>query len=579
MKRFHPILTSLFTAAVVIFMGFATPVQAIAPAGAKLGITVTVSHDKDDGEPEETEAAGVTIGLSPAAPTLSMPPDQTVLPGQSISYSYTITTNANGPEIYNLNAVVTMVDNIDGSPAVSFEQDGGPITSVTLGATAVMTAQSAGNDFIYVPSDGNFNNNVNSIDTGDTVVIGDSVYEVGGVIYETLYDNKMISLTENLVADVKVGDSISERQGFKMIISGVGVADPDSVPGSVFVTATAASASDDTLSTDDESITSVLVPVGPSLETYVRNETNPTTGSDPAYVDSLGLGFFDPNVVAAKAGDTLQYLIIQKAGNTESLTGVKMQVAMPLFTSYVPGSTTMNDAPVADVGDPPQSPLIDGLEVHSTAATPVVEGGTISVNSLALVTFKVKMDGVAATTTPSGSGPTTYKQIFVTEGTWNGDLGGISGADGYCQSEADLAGLSGTYRAWLSTESYSPASDWSGLSTGFNAFSLTNGALVATSWSDLIDGSIQHEINVSANGTEIVDAQSYVWTGTLINGEAVPPSSNGPGYNCTNWTSTQATFGSDMGNIGHAKKTDGWWTEWTPVNCGNPQARLYCFEQ
>ena len=256
-----------------------------------------------------------------------------------------------------------------------------------------MTAQSAGNDFIYVPSDGNFNNNVNSIDTGDTVVIGGSVYEVGGVIYETLYDNKMISLTENLVADVAVGDSISERQGFEMIISGVGVADPDSVPGSIFVTATAASASDDTLSTDDESITSVLVPVGPSLETYVRNETDPTTGSDPAYVDSLGQGFFDPNVVAAKGGDTLQYLIIQKAGNTESLTGVKMQATMPLFTSYVAGSTTMNDAPVADVGDPPQSPLIDGLEVHSTAATPVVEAGTISVDSLVTVTFKVIMDG------------------------------------------------------------------------------------------------------------------------------------------------------------------------------------------
>ncbi|HJP10011.1 MAG TPA: hypothetical protein QGF27_08310 [Arenicellales bacterium] len=439
MKRFHSILTSLCTAVLVLFMGFATPAQAIAPAGAKLGITVTVSHDKDDGEPEETEAAGVTIGLSPAAPTLSMPPDQTVLPGQSISYSYTITTNANGSETYDLNAVVTMVDNIDGSPAVSFEQDGGPITSVILGATAVMTAQSAGNDFIYVPSDGNFNNNVNSIDTGDTVVIGGSVYEVGGVIYETLYDNKMISLTENLVADVAVGDSISERQGFEMIISGVGVADPDSVPGSIFVTATAASASDDTLSTPDESITSVLVPVGPSLETYVRNETDPTTGSDPAYVDSLGQGFFDPNVVAAKGGDTLQYLIIQKAGNTESLTGVKMQVAMPLFTSYVAGSTAMNDAPVADVGDPPQSPLIDGLEVHSTAATPVVEAGTISVNSLVTVTFKVKV-----------------KMDEPTGGETEGGNGALSNASIQWETDPDrvtftwaVTGLSSEYEYWV----------------------------------------------------------------------------------------------------------------------------------
>jgi Protein of unknown function (DUF1554) len=40
--------------------------------------------------------------------------------------------------------------------------------------------------------------------------------------------------------------------------------------------------------------------------------------------------------------------------------------------------------------------------------------------------------------------------VFVTSQGFNGNLGGLAGADTKCQALADTAGLGGTYKAWLS---------------------------------------------------------------------------------------------------------------------------------
>src|SRR5262249_42934796 len=42
------------------------------------------------------------------------------------------------------------------------------------------------------------------------------------------------------------------------------------------------------------------------------------------------------------------------------------------------------------------------------------------------------------------------KRVFVTSTTHDGNLGGLDGADAICASLAANAGLSGTYKAWLS---------------------------------------------------------------------------------------------------------------------------------
>jgi len=44
-----------------------------------------------------------------------------------------------------------------------------------------------------------------------------------------------------------------------------------------------------------------------------------------------------------------------------------------------------------------------------------------------------------------------YKMVFVTVGSYDGNLGGTAGAAAICQTDADAAGLPGKYKAWLST--------------------------------------------------------------------------------------------------------------------------------
>jgi len=52
--------------------------------------------------------------------------------------------------------------------------------------------------------------------------------------------------------------------------------------------------------------------------------------------------------------------------------------------------------------------------------------------------------------------PETKKWVFVTLSDYTGDLGGLEGADAICEAEADDAGLTGTYKAWLSDTNVGP---------------------------------------------------------------------------------------------------------------------------
>lgn len=375
-------------------IGFATSVQAIAPAGSKLGITVKVTH-AGDATGIEQESIGVTMTLSPAAPTLSAPIDQSGLSGDNITYSYTITTNANGLDEYTLSAVVTPDSKMASPPpGVSFGS-----TSVELGATVASVSKTTGNDFILVPPDGGTDASaVNGIQANDTVVIGAGVYEVSQVSYDVAINSKIILLKTPLVSDVQVGDLVAERQSFNMIISGASLVGAEPT-GTVGVVVTATSASDTALFVNDESMTSVFTPISPSLEMYVRNETEPTTGVAVAYTSISGDEYFGMDSVTAKAGDIVQYAIVQNAGNTEPMTNVVIKASMPAFTTYETGSTTWNNVVVPDNGD--VSAMLLGAGTECVFSDPAE--CDIPKDGKAEVTFKVQMDGVAVTTTPSGS--------------------------------------------------------------------------------------------------------------------------------------------------------------------------------
>ena len=439
MRRFHNTLTPLVTAALVILIGFAPPAHAVAPKGAVLSITVTTHSDQGeqtyDSEVDGGLPSGVTVLLSPAAPTLSSQlvsyesSDGTI----EIRYSYTITTNANGADDYKLSvepgASTNMVGEAEGWVS------GDPIT---LSATAALVPHSAGDIGVYVPIPLTTESlpDENQIQVGDTVVIGGAVYKVAdhGAVnaadaesfpqLDSWTSHKLIFETP-LISDVSVGDLIAEQKTFDMWVWNPKI-DDDTLPATVGMIVTATSTSDSAFSVQDETLTSLYPAAGPSIEVFVRNVTVPTTGIDPAYTSISGDDFFnsipvyvDPSTspwkVSVSPGDTLQYAIVQKAGNDSAkapLTNVVLKAGMPPFSTYVPGSTTVNAASLDDVGEPAQSQVFDGVMVQSPGSA----AGNIAINAFAEVTFRVIMDVAAEQPAAGGA---LAEQCTVSDGGIN----------------------------------------------------------------------------------------------------------------------------------------------------------------
>jgi hypothetical protein len=175
-------------------------------------------------------------------------------------------------------------------------------------------------------------------------------------------------------------------------------------------------------------------------------------------------------------------------------------------------------------------------------------------------------DNVEVTVTPSevrNGGPSCT--VFITSATFTGNLGGLLGADSQCQMLAEAAGLSGTYRAWLSTADTSPSVRFT---QAIVPYPRVDGTLIANDYDDLTDGDITNSITLDENGVDR-SSGARLWTGTDSDGSPL-------GANCSDWTSTDGG-----GQAENQTATDFRWTadENTPhVPCRNNQ-RFYCFQQ
>jgi hypothetical protein len=167
------------------------------------------------------------------------------------------------------------------------------------------------------------------------------------------------------------------------------------------------------------------------------------------------------------------------------------------------------------------------------------------------------------------------KCVFVTSATFNGNLGGLAGADARCQAAADAVGVRGTYRAWLSTNTVAARDR---LTHATVPYYLIDGTLVANSWADLVGGGPRHAISVSEKNTAPPNANVCVggysvWTATHVSGAQSVP---GADVFCGEWNSTGngATVGSSM-------STGMYWTYKCNLAAGGcgMAASLYCFEQ
>jgi hypothetical protein len=165
------------------------------------------------------------------------------------------------------------------------------------------------------------------------------------------------------------------------------------------------------------------------------------------------------------------------------------------------------------------------------------------------------------------------KIIFVTGPSYyDGALGGLQGADQTCQTLATTAGLTGTFKAWLS-DSTTAAADR--LTHHNGPYVRTDGVVVANDWKDLTDGWLKEPILYTENHEDYVpdDSPAYwypVWSNTKVSGAIISTTSN-----CSNWTSNNP---SEFGWAGDMSSIDGSWTNGDSINCDEVHP-LYCIEQ
>lgn len=165
-----------------------------------------------------------------------------------------------------------------------------------------------------------------------------------------------------------------------------------------------------------------------------------------------------------------------------------------------------------------------------------------------------------------GTAGVDYRRAFVTANTYNGNLGGVAGANAKCQAEATAASLPGIYKAYISGDI--DAID--NLDYLRVPYRMLNGDL----WTEGdgmygIDGrDFYTGLHLGPDGTTSY-ARSRVWNATMwwaeLNGTA-----------CANWTSASA---GQTGTVGYAGAAYYWPSNmYEDINCSQ-QARLYCLEQ
>jgi len=174
-------------------------------------------------------------------------------------------------------------------------------------------------------------------------------------------------------------------------------------------------------------------------------------------------------------------------------------------------------------------------------------------------------------------------KVFVTSATYNGNLGGLAGADAKCQSLAAAANLAGTYKAWLSDATGSSPSNRFTHNPG--PYVLVDGTTIAVDWADLTNGGILVPINMTESGATLTfPPAENVWTGTRPDGTRTvrfdgnptgnPQNPNGQCSGSWNLSAFPA-----LGSVGHSGLTGLLWSAGIVSRpCGFVE-HLYCFQQ
>ncbi|GAB3099385.1 SdrD B-like domain-containing protein [Pseudomaricurvus hydrocarbonicus] len=141
---------------------------------------------------------------------------------------------------------------------------------------------------------------------------------------------------------------------------------------------------------------------GDNLAETPSNTTTTTVISAPQMTVEKTSADLTGDTAILQPGDRLRYTITVTNSGNENATDVTLKDLVPVFTTYVPGSTTLNGMAVSDVAAG-QSPLQDGLSIQAAGTATV--GVMKADGTTATVTFDVSInDGVVGGTAISNQG-------------------------------------------------------------------------------------------------------------------------------------------------------------------------------
>ena len=241
-----------------------------------------------------------------------------------------------------------------------------------------------------------------------------------------------------------------------------------------------------------------------------------------------------------------------------------------LTVGYGLGSTEFDQAwislgPPGIPGPPgPPGPALASLaSLSGLACTVGTAEGSTRVDVAA--TGAVSMTCVPAST-PS---PADGRLMFTSSATYDGNLGGMAGADALCNSLATAAGLSTGYRAWLSGAAIDASSRFT--SDGRPLVNVAGGR-IADSLAALTAGVLlQRAPNVDEHGVSLANSPvALAWTATKSDGTTF-------GQTCAtaaaplDWTDAS----SARTLAGSIDATNGSWTQSSIQPCGSA-LHLYC---
>ena len=289
-------------------------------ANALIHNTATVNYKDAGGTAQAPVAASadVTVTLVAAAPNLSAPADQNTAPGTPVTYNYTITATANGPDTYNLSRTIAESAGITPGTSTAVPSVG----SILLGASTFAlpaTIAAGGTTAITVPSDGVSDGNVNGIVAGNTVVIAGATYTVASVV-DNAGGTSTISVTGNGTASALLpyGTLIAGQKTFSVLVT------PGTVTATTNQTVTvdvkATSAAVPAISSTDQTITTVLV-ASLSVVKEVSKDGNSWSVA-----------------TTAAPGTLLYYRITVTNNGGANATSVVITDPLTTYTTYVTGS-------------------------------------------------------------------------------------------------------------------------------------------------------------------------------------------------------------------------------------------------